>query len=271
MRLRRTLPFVVLLLAAEAAMAAGGGGGRGMGGPRRERGGDHADIEETGLRPAFPPGYACLPVTSAFAVRTDGEGNARDPRTHGGKHGGMDVSFEVGTPLVAIAAGDVVSKGPREGTGAQMEGIFLWLRHAPEDTGLPFWTYSKYQHLKELPALQVGERVAAGQVIALGGDTGTVSRKFAGKSLPHLHMSTFIGPSGQHRTSGAEKNIVQTPESMPVDTMLLFVPGITLDAAESDPTQANTPKQLPVAVADESGRVSKPGAKLVWPVSCRKG
>jgi hypothetical protein len=270
MRVARALPLLVLLLAAEAALAAGGGGGRGGGGPRRERGADRSGIEETGLRPVFPPGYACLPVTSAFAASTDGEGHARDARIHGGRHGGMDISLPVGTPLVAIAAGDVVSKGPGEGSGAAMEGIFLWLRHAPEDTGLPFWTFSKYQHLRELPGLAPGDRVAAGQVIAVGGDTGTYSQKFAGKSLPHLHMSTFIGPGGEHRILGAEKNMVQAAEGMMVDTMLLFVPGMTLDGAESDPTQANTPKQVPVAVADRDGRVSAPGARLVWPVSCEK-
>jgi len=51
--------------------------------------------------------------------------------------------FDEGTPLLAIAAGEVIASGE----GGRLEGFFIWLRHSPDDTDLPFWTYSKYQHL----------------------------------------------------------------------------------------------------------------------------
>ena len=236
----------------------------------RERGGEsnRSWIQETGLQPVFPAGYQCPKITSAFAATTDGGGNQRDSAIHGGKHGGVDIGFDVGHPLIAVAGGQVVAKGPESGEGVQMEGIFLWLRHSPEDTGLPFWTFSKYQHLKERPALDIGDRVRPGQVVALGGDTGTFSRKFGG-SLPHLHMSTFISEHESYEVAGRNRNLVRTRESMHVDMMILFVSGITLDKARGNPQQDGIDKRLAVAASTWEGRISDPGVRLVWPVACK--
>jgi len=237
----------------------------------RERGGESNRnwIQETGLQPVFPAGYRCPKITSAFAATTDGRGNRRDPAIHGGKHGGVDIGFDVGHPLIAVAGGQVVAEGPESGDGAQMEGIFLWLRHAPEDTGLPFWTFSKYQHLKERPMLKIGDRVRSGQVVALGGDTGTYSRKFGGGSLPHLHMSTFISEYEDYEVKGQNRNLVRARDSLHVDMMILFIPGITLDKARSNPQQDGIDKRLPVAASNWEGRLNDPAARLAWPVACK--
>jgi murein DD-endopeptidase MepM/ murein hydrolase activator NlpD len=237
----------------------------------RERGGEsnRSWIQETGLQPVFPVGYQCPKITSAFAATTDGGGSLRDPAIHGGKHGGVDIGFEVGHPLIAVAGGQVVAKGPESGDGAQMEGIFLWLRHSPEDTGLPFWTFSKYQHLKERPVLDIGDRVSPGQVVALGGDTGTYSRKFGG-SLPHLHMSTFISEHEDYEVAGRNRNLVRARESLHVDMMILFVKGISMDRARNNPNQDGVDKRLPVAASTSEGQLSDPAARLVWPVACKK-
>lgn len=237
----------------------------------RERGGESNQswIQETGLQPVFPVGYQCPKITSAFAATTDGGGNRRDPAIHGGKHGGVDIGFEVGHPLIAVAGGQVVAKGPEFGDGAQMEGIFLWLRHSPEDTGLPFWTFSKYQHLKERPALDIGDRVSPGQVVALGGDTGTYSRKFGG-TLPHLHMSTFISEHEEYEVMGRGRNLVKARESLHVDMMILFIQGISMDKARSNLSQDGIDKRLPVAASTREGQLSDPAARLAWPVACKK-
>ncbi|MDZ7262700.1 MAG: M23 family metallopeptidase [candidate division KSB1 bacterium] len=70
-----------------------------------------------------------------------------------------------GTPLLAIAAGVVAPKGE----GGQVEGIYIWLRHAPEETGLTYGVFSKYQHFDILPELPIGAKVAMGQVIGRSG------------------------------------------------------------------------------------------------------
>jgi murein DD-endopeptidase MepM/ murein hydrolase activator NlpD len=240
-------------------------------GELRDRGGESNRpwIQETGLRPILPEGYQCPKITSAFAVTTDGAGNLRDAGIHGGKHGGVDFNIDIGNPLIAVSGGQVIAKGPESGNGAQMEGIFLWLRHSPQDTGLPFWIFSKYQHLKAPSTLSIGERVKPGQVVALGGDTGTHSRKFGG-SLPHLHLSTFISEREDYQVIGKNNNIVRAWESLHVDMMILFVKGITLESARSNPTQDGIDKRLPVAVSNWDSVLSDPDAKLVWPVSCTK-
>ena len=239
-------------------------------GERRERGGEsnRAWIQENGLRPVFPGGYQCPKITSAFAATSDGAGNLRDLSIHGGKHGGVDVGFNVGNPLIALSGGEVIAKGPESGNGAQMEGIFLWLRHSSEDTGLPFWTFSKYQHLKEPSPLKIGDRVKPGQVVALGGDTGTYSRKF-GTSLPHLHMSTFLSEHGEYEVLGSSKNIVKARDSLHVDMMVLFIKGISLERARNEPTHEGIEKNLPVAVSTWEGVPSDPTARLFWPVACK--
>ena len=94
---------------------------------------------------------------------------------------------------------------------------------------MPFWIFSKYQHLKAPSTLSIGERVKPGQVVALGGDTGTHSRKFGG-SLPHLHLSPFISEREEYQVIGKNNNIVRAWESLHVDMMILFVKGITLEA-----------------------------------------
>jgi murein DD-endopeptidase MepM/ murein hydrolase activator NlpD len=240
-------------------------------GERRERGPESnwSWKQETGLRPVFPVGYECPVITSAFAAINDGGGNRRDPAIHGGKHGVVDIGFDVGHPLIAIAGGQVVAKGPESGEGVQMEGIFLWLRHSSGDTGLPFWTFSKYQHLKEPSRLNIGDTVKSGQVVAVGGDTGTYSRKFGG-SLPHLHMSAFLSEHADYKVIGRNKNLVRARESLHVDMMVLFVKGISIELARTEPAYPGIYKQLPVAVSTPEGQVSDTTARLVWPVACKK-
>jgi len=121
----------------------------------------------------------------------------------GGYHGGIDITLVEGTPLLALAAGTIVSKGE----GAMLEGIYLWLRHSPEDTGLAYWVYSKYQHLESFPELEVGAKVAMGQMVARSGKTGTVGKHYGISGYPHLHLTTrkssggveWVGPRGETR------------------------------------------------------------------------
>ena len=115
----------------------------------------------TGLKPAYPSKATCPEVSSFFGDRTRYDGSLRTLRSNHGYHGGMDISLPIGTPLVAIADGTVIQIA-RKG---RLVGIKIALRHSPEDTGLPAWIYSKYQHLDEFPSLKVGDRVKMGEVM----------------------------------------------------------------------------------------------------------
>lgn len=87
-------------------------------------------------------------------------------------HNGIDLALPVGTPVLAVDAGQVM------GTGYEAGGFGNWIkiRHA--------WGESIYTHLDSISGLG---RVEAGQEIARSGNTG-------GSTGPHLHLGIRVGP-----------------------------------------------------------------------------
>ena len=172
-------------------------------------------------------------------------------------HGGLDISLPEGTPVLAIAAGKVIAKG----AGGMLEGNYLWMQHAPEDTGLAYRAVVKFQHLSELPSLNVGDRVAAGQIVASSGLTGTMGRAFGPAGYPHLHISMFVAAVAEPSTAA-----VPPRDGRLSDPMLLFLPA-DADYANAAEFSAAA-KRVAVAAADRSGRIQSAGGKAVWPVYC---
>lgn len=82
-------------------------------------------------------------------------------------HRGIDLAAPTGTPVVATAAGTVAFAGRRHFYGKVVE-----VRHSEELT-------SVYGHCSEI-LVRVGQRVSAGEVIALVGSTGR-------STGPHVH------------------------------------------------------------------------------------
>lgn len=212
-----------------------------------------AFIEATGLKPAFPEGLVCEPISSPYGSATRFDGSARRTDRYGGLHGGMDLSLNEGTPLLAVAAAEVIAKGE----GGLLEGIFLWLRIAPEDSGLPFWTFVKYQHLSEMPTLETGARVMPGQVVARSGSTGTAGGHYGAAGYPHLHLSTHYGPSGEFTVTGMFASLVKGTGAELGDPMRLY-----LAAGEAQPGP------VPVPAMRSDGVIVPAGSRVVWPVSC---
>jgi murein DD-endopeptidase MepM/ murein hydrolase activator NlpD len=90
-----------------------------------------------------------------------------------GLHFGLDFAMPCGTPLVAIGDATVAKVDAPE-HGSRPHNLMLQL-----DAGYA----ALYGHLFERPNLEVGQRVAQGEVIALSGDSfGTCH------SAPHLHL-----------------------------------------------------------------------------------
>ena len=90
---------------------------------------------------------------------------------------GYDFSMEIGTPVTAARAGVVLHSmgGARDGDRTQTNLVTV-----AHDDG----TILVYSHLTFRGALvDAGDRVEAGEVIALSGDTGLTG------DLPHLHFS----------------------------------------------------------------------------------
>ncbi len=108
------------------------------------------------------------PITSGFGPRW------------GGFHNGIDIAAPMYTPIVAAAAGQVVTVGhPYLAYGDTAEVVII--AH-----GYNFSTL--YGHLDDqvrVPVVRVGQYVRAGQVIAYVGMTGWTTG-------PHLHFMTIV-------------------------------------------------------------------------------
>lgn len=109
-------------------------------------------------------------VTPVLGRMTSPYGYRDDPITSGEDefHVGVDLSAEIGTPVLSFAAGTVDFIGESSGYG-----LYIQIDH-----GNGITTF--YCHCSQL-CVQKGMQVSAGQMIAKTGDTGNTTG-------PHLHM-----------------------------------------------------------------------------------
>ena len=124
------------------------------------------------LPPGLPVGFPVRgSVSSPFGVRVH-------PVTHRVRlHRGVDLAVPLGTPVVATAAGRVLSSGRRGGYGLAVE-----IGH-PGRGGLA--TSTLYAHLSAVPVgLRVGGRVRRHSVIGFSGGVGPGAGVSTG---PHVH------------------------------------------------------------------------------------
>lgn len=221
------------------------------------------DVRETGLTAVFPEGYACEPIASPFASPTRYDGSSRRGDRNEGLHGGMDIALKQGTALLAVAAGKVIAKGE----GGRLEGNYLWLQHAPEDTGLRFWSYTKYQRLAEVPALNEGDQVRVGQVVARSGNTGTAGGYFGAAGYAHLHLTRFAGPSERYIKAGMYGSMVKARDAHIADPLALYLSDI--DDLASVAALPQDRKRVCISVVGDTGAIDPAESKVVWPVACQ--
>ncbi|MFH0412323.1 M23 family metallopeptidase [Corynebacterium sp. L4756] len=127
----------------------------------------------TQMQGSTPDGRTVVFPTTGQLTSTYGE-------RWGTNHNGIDVANPIGTPIVSVMDGEVISSGPAQGYGN-------WIR-VRHDNG----EISVYGHMQASSLLVgVGERVTAGQQIASIGSEGQ-------STGPHLHFE--IWPDGQTAT-----------------------------------------------------------------------
>ncbi|WP_027499237.1 M23 family metallopeptidase [Rhodococcus sp. UNC363MFTsu5.1] len=123
--------------------------------------------DDTGGRTGSAPSTRRVVAPTAGSVTsTFGDGR---------KHAGIDIANTLGSPIVAVADGEVISAGPAKGFG-------LWVRIRHDDG-----TVTTYGHNND-NTVSVGQRVRAGQRIATVGNRGN-------STGPHLHFEVE-SPSG---------------------------------------------------------------------------
>lgn len=141
---------------------------RGGGGDKNVEIQEARGVIETGLKPDF--------ILNGNCPEIDSEKWAIDysyKRDKAARHKGIDIPQPKGTPILAVADGTVVGKFLNKGN---KKGIEIMLRHTPEQTGLSFWTYSQYTHLKTMSPLPVGAKVKMGEEIGKTSNTGKMGK-----------------------------------------------------------------------------------------------
>ena len=215
----------------------------------------------TGLQAVYPPGAICFEADSLFAATTRGDGSMRTSRFYVGYHGGLDIPAPEGTPIVAVADGAVVHLSEGESIG----GIGVVVQHAPQDTGFPVWIYTEYKHLREMPSLQIGQKVKVGEVIARAGKTGTVgTRAYGAAGHAHLHLTAWYGASDQYRPG----RMLIPLDGYWMDPLALFR-GPPAASIEIEKLPAAV-KKVPLPYKGADGRIVPEGARVVWPLVCEK-
>lgn len=109
----------------------------------------------TQLAPPPPP----VIVAPASVAPTTGTLTSGYGARWGTTHLGVDIANVIGTPVVAVTAGEVLEAGPANGFG-------LWVRVRQDDG-----TIGVYGHINEA-LVTAGQRVDAGQQIATMGNRG---------------------------------------------------------------------------------------------------
>lgn len=224
----------------------------------RERG-----LEETGLVAVYPKDATCPEANSFFTDTKRGDGTARNPRFNYGMHAGLDIPASEGTPIPAIADGTVVAK--KEETPDGIGGIGIVVQHAPTDTGYSVWLYTRYKHLKEMPALEIGERVKMGQKIADTGTSGTSGRHYGGGGHSHLHLDLFVSPDDKYFSG----EVVFFPINGQMADPLAIFRGEPMDTTSVRKLPADQ-KKVAIPYMTESGKVMNRGkARVIWPYACK--
>ncbi|TWE27514.1 septal ring factor EnvC (AmiA/AmiB activator) [Prauserella muralis] len=118
-------------------------------------------------RPA-PHDHPARPGSSGVVAPTTGVITSTYGPRWGSIHYGLDIANSLGTPIVSVLDGVVISSGPASGFG-------LWVR-VRHDNGI----ITVYGHINET-LVYVGQRVAAGEQIATIGNRGQ-------STGPHLHL-----------------------------------------------------------------------------------
>lgn len=216
-----------------------------------------AGLMETGLGPIFPPDAFCLGVDEIFAEPyTD--------KTGKGKHGGIDIPTDFGTPILAVASGTVVAKIEDE---FQLRGKTAVLRHSPDDTGLPFWIYTEYAHMSELPTQAIGQRVRMGEVLGPTGNTGVkpTSSSNATARRPGIHFAVYYSKTARYFPG--PKYVF--PEKVRwMDPHGLYRRRAPFDSQSLKDLPENE-KAIAVPIMYVDGLTEPKDTKLIWPYACR--
>ncbi len=226
-----------------------GGGGQKNVAIQKKRG-----VIETGLVPDFIDNGPCPEIDSEkWAI------DYSHKRSRAALHKGVDIPQPRGTPLRAVADGTVVGRFKNKGN---RKGIEVMLRHTPEQTGLPFWTYSQYTHLKEMSPLPIGTRVKMGDIVGLTANTGKMGKRTRRDAV---HFAILYSKYPEWSNDGW----VVTPKDgyfMDPNAFYRLSPPYDSQSLRALP---DSEKKVPVGYMKPDGSFVPQGTRRIWPYVCK--
>lgn len=215
---------------------------------QKERG-----VIETFLQPEFIGGGRCPEIDSEqWAI------DYSYKRPWPALHKGIDIPQPRGTPILAISSGIVIGKFMNK---RNRKGIEIMLRHTPEQTGLPFWTYSQYTHLQDMSPLSIGDRVTMGDEIGKTANTGKMGRRIRRDAL---HFAVFYSLSPEWSNNG---RVVLPKDGYFMDPNAFY----RLTPPYDSLSLKNLPgdqKKVPVPYIKINKKLVPSNTKRIWPYVC---
>mgnify|MGYP001243517630 FL=1 len=161
---------------------------------------------------------------------------------------------------MAVADGTVVGKFFNRWN---RKGIELMLRHSPEQTGLPYWTYSQYTHLKDYPRFDIGTLVKVGEKIGITSNTGLMGRR---ERRDALHFAILYSKSPEWTNTG---KAVVPADSFWMDPNAFYLSSGPYDSeALRNLTEDEKKIKIPYMFVD--GSLNPEKTKKIWPYVCKK-
>ncbi len=208
---------------------------------------------ETGLEPAFIGGASCPEIDSEkWAI------DYTNKREGAAIHKGIDIPQPRGTPIRAVADGTVVGRFLNDGN---RKGIEVMLRHTPEQTGLPFWTYTQYTHLREMSPLPIGAQVKMGQEIGKTSNTGKMGRRIRRDAL---HFAVLYS---RHPEWSNDGRFVIPKDSYWMDPNAFYRAQAPWDSSSLAALPSDG-KKVPVPYMKSDGTFVTRDPKRIWPYAC---
>ena len=177
-------------------------------------------------------------------------------------HKGRDLPMPFDTPVLAMADGIVVGMFKNE---RSRKGVEVVLRHKPEQTNLPFYTYTQYTHFNKWPLdLKIGQKVKMGDILGPNGNSGKRGNKVR---RPALHFAIFKSVSPEW--SSFERGFL-VKDGFWMDPVTFFKKKPPYDHKKLKKIKQSEKKIL-IGYKTNQGKFIPHNTKKIWPFSCVPG
>lgn len=136
------------------------------------------------------------------------------------------------------------------------------LRHTPDQTVLPYWTYSQYTHLQKMSPLPIGIKVKMGDEIGETANTGVMGKRIRRDAL---HFAVLYSKQPQWSNDGA---VVMPKDGYFMDPNAFYRLEPPYDS-QSMSILPNNQKKVPVPYIKADGTLVPSNTNRIWPYVCK--